>query len=136
MQTNLSINNSENVKICDPCCGSGNFIISLANSDLDSKCLYGQDIDYINIVLTRINVALLYPSVDYDFLCGHFICDNTLLKSFDLKFEYIIGNPPWGGKFEDKEIYHYKKLYLTANQSNIESFNLFVEKALHKQSLR
>lgn len=130
LQTNLSINNSENVKICDPCCGSGNFIISLANSDLDSKCLYGQDIDYINIVLTRINVALLYPSVDYDFLCGHFICDNTLLKSFDLKFEYIIGNPPWGGKFEDKEIYHYKKLYLTANQSNIESFNLFVEKAL------
>ena len=130
LQSNLNINNSQKVKIYDPCCGSGNFIISLANSNLDSKCLYGQDIDYLNIVLTRINVALLYPSVDYNFLCEHFICDNTLLKSFDLKFDYVIGNPPWGSKFKDVEIYQYKKLYLTANQSNIESFNLFIEKAL------
>ena len=33
-------------------------------------------------------------------------------------------------KFENEEIYQYKKLYLTANQSNIESFNLFIEKSL------
>lgn len=130
LQTNLNINNSQKFKICDPCCGSGNFIILLANSNLDSKCLYGQDIDYVNIVLTRINVALLYPSVDYNFLCEHFICDDTLLKSFDFKFDYVIGNPPWGSKFNAEEIYQYKKLYLTANQSNMESFNLFVEKAL------
>lgn len=130
LQNSLNISANNNIKICDPCCGSGNFLISLANANVDSNSLYGQDIDQINIILTRINIALLYLSVDYNFLCEHFICNNSLLHSFNLNFDFVIGNPPWGSKFSDEEIGEYKKSFSTANQKNIESFNLFVEKGL------
>lgn len=130
LKNNLEINNLKMNRICDPCCGSGNFLISFANSKINFECLYGQDIDYTNITLTRLNMFLLYPDTSYNSLCEHFICDNTLLNSFNLKFDFIIGNPPWGSKFDEKEIFMYQKLYSTANQTNVESFNLFVEKAL------
>ncbi len=126
----LKINNKRNIKICDPCCGSGNFLISFANAKINCDNLYGQDIDYINVVLTRLNIALLYPQIGYDFLCEHFICNNTLLKSFSIQFDLIIGNPPWGSKIDEHDYYKYQKLYLTANQTNADSFVLFIEKAL------
>lgn len=131
LRNNLKIDNSKGNKICDPCCGSGNFLLSFANSKIDFECLYGQDIDYTNITLTRLNIALLYPDIRYNSICEHFKWDNTLLNSFNLEFDFIIGNPPWGSKFDEEEIYKYQELYSTANQTNVESFNLFVEKALN-----
>lgn len=130
LETNLKIDHYKRNKIYDPCCGSGNFLLSLANSKIDFECLYGQDIDYINITLTRLNMSILYPNVNYNSLCEHFKCDNTLLNSFNFKFDFIIGNPPWGSEFEQEEICEYQKLYSTANQTCVESFNLFVEKSL------
>lgn len=130
LEYNLKINNYKKKKIYDPCCGSGNFLLFFANSKIDFECLYGQDIDYTNITLTRLNMSILYPNINYDSLCEHFKCDNTLLNSFNSKFDIIIGNPPWGSKFDEEEIYVYQKLYSTANQTSIESFNLFIEKAL------
>lgn len=131
LRNNLKIDNSKGNKIYDPCCGSGNFLLSFANSKIDFECLYGQDIDYTNITLTRLNISLLYPDIRYNSICEHFKWDNTLLNSFNLEFDFIIGNPPWGSKFDEEEIYKYQELYSTANQTNVESFNLFVEKALN-----
>ena len=130
IRVNLKIKSPNNIKICDPCCGSGNFLISFAGTKIKCENLYGQDMDYISMVLTRLNMALLYPQASYNFLCEHFICGNTLLKSLPYKFDFVIGNPPWGSKIDKQDYNKYQKLYLTANQSTIESFSLFIEKAL------
>ena len=130
LMSNLQFFEKNNVKICDPCCGSGNFLMYFANSKIDYNCLYGQDIDYINIILTRLNIALLYPNISYNFLCDHFVCNNTLLNCFSIKFDFVIGNPPWGSTFDKNDIDKYQELYLTANKTNIESFDLFIEKSL------
>ena len=130
LKTSLTVNNLKDINICDPCCGSGNFLISFANDKIKCDFLYGEDIDHVNILLTRLNMALLYPQASYNFLCEHFVCANTLLKSFSTQFDLIIGNPPWGGKMDKQDYYMYQKLYLSANQTNVDSFSLFIEKSL------
>ena len=41
--------NTQNKTLCDPCCGTGNFLIGLVGNGVKIENLYGQDIDEINI---------------------------------------------------------------------------------------
>lgn len=116
-------------KILDPCCGSGNFLLQLPG-DCDIKGIYGYDIDDIAIFITRINMALKFKTKDLDILYKNFINKNFLLEKVNYKFDYIIGNPPWGADLNTNFYKTIQNEYQTAQNKNTESYNLFIEKSL------
>lgn len=116
--------------ICDPCCGTGNFLLSLGTKGIDYANLYGQDIDSISVFLSRINIALMAPEMSAVGIQSRIIVGNTYFETFTQKFDVIVGNPPWGSDFSEEDTLRCRKLFKTAVGKSIESYNLFVEKAL------
>lgn len=116
--------------ICDPCCGTGNFLLSLGTKGIDYANLYGQDIDSISVFLSRINIALTAPEMSAVDIQSRIIVGNTYFETFTQKFDVIVGNPPWGSDFSEEDALRCRKLFKTAVGKSIESYNLFVEKAL------
>lgn len=116
--------------ICDPCCGTGNFLLSLGTNGIDYTNLYGQDIDPISVFLSRINIALMAPEMSAGDIRSRIIVGNTYFDTFRQRFDVIVGNPPWGSDFSEEEALRCRKLFQTAVGKSIESYDLFVEKAL------
>lgn len=116
--------------ICDPCCGTGNFLLRLIERGVNYSNLRGQDIDSTSIYLARINIALLTPDFTANEIRKRFTIGNTLFDSFKEKFNVIIGNPPWGSSFSEEEKDKYRAYFRTAQGKSIESYDLFLEKAL------
>lgn len=116
--------------ICDPCCGTGNFLLGLSNRGIDYANLYGQDIDPVSVYLARINLALMVPQVSVAELQSRIRIGNTYFESFNNKFDIVLGNPPWGSDFSDDDIIKCRSHFATAEGKSIESYDLFVEKAL------
>ncbi len=120
-----------NMKILDPCCGSGNFLLQLPK-EIEFKQIYASDIDPIAIKLCRINIALKYNIFDKNFLFSHIkMMDFLDFSAYNnVFFDYIIGNPPWGALFDKNKINNLKDRYITAKQGSIESYDIVTEKAL------
>lgn len=122
--------NTQNKTICDPCCGTGNFLIGLIGNGVKIENLYGQDIDEISILITRINMFLLDNTLTKEKLYSQFVCGDTLSNTFARKFSIVLGNPPWGYDFSKEEIAYLTANYITAKNKGIESYDLFVEKGM------
>lgn len=116
--------------ICDPCCGTGNFLLRLGVKGIDYANLYGQDIDPVSVFLARINIALVAPKMPALNIRSRIIVGNTYFETFRQKFDVIVGNPPWGSDFSEEDALRCRKLFKTAVDKSIESYDLFVEKAL------
>ena len=116
--------------ICDPCCGTGNFLLSLGTKGIDYTKLYGQDIDPISVFLSRINIALMAPEMSAVDIRSRIIVGNTFFETFTQRFDVIVGNPPWGSDFSEEDALRCRNLFKTAVGKSIESYDLFVEKAL------
>jgi len=122
-------------QILDPACGSGNFLIQVVNKmrNLGFKqqqildAISGYDIDSKAVFLAKVNVYLLLDTVQFDDI--KIYVQDFLLGSITNKYSVVIGNPPWGLKF-DKEYSEMlqEKLYFSAPKQD--SFSLFVEKSL------
>lgn len=122
--------NVQNKILCDPCCGTGNFLIGLVGNGVKTENLYGQDIDEISILITRINMFLLDNSITKEQLYSQFVCGDTLSNTFSRKFSVVLGNPPWGYDFNKEETAHLTANYITAKNKGMESYDLFIEKGL------
>lgn len=120
----------ENKTVCDPCCGTGNFLIGLLGNGVRINDLYGQDRDEISIFITRINMFLRNHDLSKEQLDTHFICRNTLENTFSMTFSIVLGNPPWGYDFSKEETLFLEKNYRTAKSKGTESYDLFIEKGL------
>lgn len=120
----------ENSKILDPCCGTGNFLLQLPeNISFDN--IYGIDIDPTSVKITRINMALRYPKIPINLISSH-ILETDYLFDFKMSdFSIILGNPPWGYNFSDSQKKVLRKNYKSTTNSNIESYDIFIEKSLH-----
>lgn len=122
------------ITILDPCCGAGNFLLQLPDN-LNIEQIYGNDIDNTAIQITRLNMALKFNLKNTKILYKNFTDKNFLLNNIDKKFDYIIGNPPWGANFDSDTIKILQKKYLTAQNKNIESYDIFVEKSISSLKL-
>lgn len=116
--------------ICDPCCGTGNFLLRLGAKGIDYANIYGQDIDPTSVYLSRINIALVAPELTVSDLRTRIIIGNTYFETFTRKFDVVLGNPPWGSVLSETDVIKCRKLFKTATGTSIESYDLFVEKAL------
>ena len=124
-----SLDINDTCMVLDPCCGTGNFLIQLPD-DVKLQNLYANDIDPISVKIARINIALKYDNADYDTICSHILVKNYLTDSCVEKYDYIIGNPPWGYVFSEDEKIDLLLKFSTAKGKNIESYDVFIEKAL------
>lgn len=122
--------NAQNKILCDPCCGTGNFFIGLVGNGVKIENLYGQDIDEISILITRINMFLLDNSITKEQLYSQFVCGDTLSNTFSRKFSVVLGNPPWGYDFNKEETAYLTANYITAKNKGMESYDLFIEKGV------
>lgn len=92
-----------------------NYINNISNHII-SKCIYGVDIDKdaINILKQTLNRKKSYynnKEKDTPIIINNISCEDALKKNYSIKFDYIIGNPPYiGHKTLDKE---YKKFLLS-----------------------
>lgn len=123
--SNLKISTSN--KILDPCCGTGNFLLQLPET-VPFDNIYGNDLDDISISITRLNMALKYSS-NIEKICQHITKTNFLTEYDKNEFQYIIGNPPWGYEYSNKEKEELQKKYCTASGKNIESYDVFIERS-------
>ena len=102
----------------DPCCGSGAFILALEG--MSPSKIFGCDNDPVAVMIANINLLLKYKSEVFE---PQIFCCDYLKKNFNIKFDYIISNPPWGAVVFDKK---------NNPISTRESFSYFFEKAFNQ----
>ena len=93
-------------KLLDPCCGSGIFLLKVDHAGLDQ--LFGIDNDPLAVMIAKANLMVkfnessVYPQIyQMDFLL------HAASALGDMKFDYIVTNPPWGtekGKRHKSEV--------------------------------
>ena len=106
---------------CDPCCGSGNFIIQAIENDFKPENVYGYDVDPVAVEITK---ARIYEKSGYrsnNIQVANFL--DIATESSRKKYDYIFTNPPWGKKLK-KEIRSSKGAELGAGKS-IDTCSIF-----------
>ena len=109
MLADIRVLNGE--KFLDPCCGSGIFLLKVEHAQLEQ--LYGIDNDPLAVMIAKANLMVkfnestVYPQIyQMDFLL------HAASALGDMKFDYIVTNPPWGtekGKLHASEIIQSKE---------------------------
>src|SRR5574344_1527963 len=127
MMSELIVTNKNNINILEPSAGVGNFVPFIIDKFIDKNVI----LDIIDIDENSLRIAkiLLDKVCIPDNFKINFIHDDFLTHEFDKKYDYIIGNPPFGKlKTNDPK----RKLYLekakNKNTTNICSF--FLDKAV------
>lgn len=118
----------KNKKILDPCCGTGNFLLNLPEH-ISFNQIYAMDIDSESTYIAKLNMAIKYNIHDTKKLNEHISTNNFLKFDTDEKYDFILGNPPWGYNFSNDEKKYLTSRYYSAFGNNIESFDLFIEKS-------
>lgn len=102
--------------LLDPSCGSGSFLF---HSDAPPAQLIGIDSDPIGVMIAKFNYFLKFPSAPPPRIyCSDFFA--WVRENPDVKFEYIIGNPPFGANLDISQI---PSDYVMSG----ESFSYFIE---------
>jgi predicted RNA methylase len=119
-------------KFLDPCCGSGIFLLKVEHARMEQ--LYGIDNDPLAVMIAKANLIVkfnessVYPQIyQMDFLL------HAVSALGDLRFDYIVTNPPWGtekGHLHTSEVIQSKEkasLFFTEsfkflNQNGIQHF--------------
>lgn len=97
-----------NLSFCDPCCGSGNFILTAVEHGIHPELIYGYDTDPIAVELTK---KRLFKQTGYKtdkVVCADFLKSARL--SSRTHFDIIVTNPPWGKKINREQ----KAIHATA----------------------
>ena len=98
-------------RFLDPCCGSGIFLLKLEHAQMEQ--LYGIDNDPLAVMIAKANLIVkhnesdVYPQI---YLMDFLLHAEAALG--DLRFDYIVTNPPWGtekGKQHTSEVIQSKE---------------------------
>lgn len=124
----------EDFVVLDPCCGTGQFLLSVAEKIHNPNNIWGFDIDEKAVRIARLNMLLKFSNIDFSPNIYH---KNTLteISSGDLfaesttpLFDAIITNPPWGVHFSKEEGMHLQNIF--PNIKSNEAFSYFLHKSL------
>ena len=115
--------------LLDPCCGTGQFLLSSAEKIDDPENLWGFDIDEMAVRLARLNLLLKFSDRDFSPNIYH---KNTLLDIEKVglfantipDFDIVMTNPPWGVHFSSADIQQLQEKY-SVIKSN-EAFSYFL----------
>jgi len=106
---------------CDPCCGSGNFIIQAIENGFKPENVYGYDVDPVAVEITRARIFEETGHKSSNIQVADFL--DIATESSHKKYDYIFTNPPWGKKLT-KEVRSSKGAELGAGKS-IDTCSIF-----------
>lgn len=115
----LNVKDTKDKTFCDPCCGTGGFLLEAADKFSPDK-IFGYDIDSTAVKIARANLFSKYPKINFN---QNIQCKNFLLEPIPA-YDYFITNPPWGS-FTDSNSLPAKSCVKSG-----EAFSYFLEKAL------
>lgn len=102
----LSLKNKlvTNETFCDPCCGSGNFIIHALEIGFKPENIFGFDVDPVAVEITKKRIQRKTGYQGENIKCADFL--QLSISKNSGNYDYIFTNPPWGKKIEktDKEV--------------------------------
>lgn len=116
-------------RLLEPCCGTGNFLLQLPRT-WDFRLIFAADIDAASVYAARIQAAIHFQVTDIELLFSHIICCDFLQFYPSVRYDYIIGNPPWGYAFTEEDCSRLRQHYHCAERSRPESSDLFWEHAI------
>ncbi|MBD13545.1 MAG: hypothetical protein CMJ72_00080 [Planctomycetaceae bacterium] len=108
---------------CDPCCGSGNFIIEAIKKGFRPENIFGFDTDPVAVALTK---KRIYDSTGYmsdNIVQGDFIQHHINDKCH--RYDVIMTNPPWGKKINKDVKDSYAEQMGIKKSSDTSSFFFF-----------
>ena len=94
----------QNVKeatFCDPCCGSGNFVIRALELGFRPENVHGYDIDPVAVEITKARIKQFCGYEVTTVQQGDFL--KIASEGIPPKFDFIYTNPPWGKKLSKEE---------------------------------
>lgn len=126
----------KDLKVLDPCCGTGQFLLAFSDVIENPSNIYGIDFDQMAVRIARLNILIRFKNKDF---APNIVCKNTLfdIRNYDLSnlndenirdFDVIATNPPWGVHFSKVDSEKLKKLYPAI--SSFESFSYFLKKSI------
>lgn len=93
---------STNKTFCDPCCGTGNFIVEALKLGFTPDNVYGFDIDPIAVEIARARFKELTGlDGEKQIQCLDFLQYSQLNQNS--VYDYIYTNPPWGQKISKEQ---------------------------------
>lgn len=91
----------ENKTFCDPCCGSGNFLIKALDLGFKPENIYGFDIDPVAVALSKKRIFEKTGYKSDNIKCVDFL--NASISDVTYIYDCIFTNPPWGKKIDKTE---------------------------------
>lgn len=124
---NLPVVEKRSIRILEPSVGVGNFVPLIIEKFKDKDVtldLVDIDPDSIDVLKALIGKYNIPKNIKINY-----IIDDFLLHDFDVKYDYVIGNPPfYKMKSSDKNLSVYRKSAYNKETTNICSF--FLDKAM------
>ena len=106
----------------DPCCGTGNFLITALERGVAPQNLYGFDTDPYAVLIAKRRIKELTGCEAPHVVCADFLHERPKLK---VRFDLVFTNPPWGKKLPKAERTKLAKQYQTGNSTDTSSLFLF-----------
>lgn len=126
-------NGGKSLSICDPACGSGGFLIEALKLGVNSKDLYGMEIDKRMAWVAQMNLQIhdgLGATVSYLSGDGALGLESELTNKVPKNgFDVIITNPPFGSDFTNQN--SLDKFTLGKGRSNRRRGVLFIERCIN-----
>jgi len=107
---------------CDPCCGSGNFIVRALELGFRPENIVGFDTDPVAVELTKMRIRDITGYDSQTIYNEDFLERST--KS-DTAYDYIFTNPPWGKKLPKETKCSYAAILNAGKSNDTCSFFLF-----------
>lgn len=136
------------IKVIDPGCGCGTFLISaidciqknsgLSYADIINNCIYGIDLDEGNVRRCKLilHIYTLLKGESNDKLSPNIICADSLKIKWNeifsvSSFDYIVGNPPYVNTHDmcKETAVFLKKTFATTKSGVYNIFYAFIEHA-------
>lgn len=123
----------DNSMFLDPCCGTGQFLISAAETIKEPNNIWGFDLDEIAVRLAKINLFLKYSHTDFSPNIYHkntlLDINNSLFTEIDIPlFDVVATNPPWGVHLSRTETNQLQEIYPSIKSN--ETFSYFLTKSI------
>lgn len=129
---------SEHIKpssvFLDPCCGTGQFLLSVSERINDPSNIWGFDIDEMAVRIARVNLLLKFPNKNFvpnvhkkNTLLD--LADNSLFSKNNYpKFDVVATNPPWGVHLSKSDTEQLQLVFPSISSN--ETFSYFIKKGI------
>jgi site-specific DNA-methyltransferase (adenine-specific) len=87
-----------NETFCDPCCGSGNFLVRALEVGFKPENIFGFDVDPVAVEIAKRRIQKKTGYESENIKCSDFL--QLSISKLAGNYDYIFTNPPWGKKIE------------------------------------